>query len=107
MTDTLYDQFAASNISKEKADEMMRAQYSMSVAEYAQTAVQALDLGKLLTESGFTGVYDVEDGRLFIANDWSSEMSDCQITVDGDALTMDTDLQHFFEGAITLSRVAK
>ena len=107
MTEMLYEQFAASNITRERADEIMQDAYGMSLTTYAHTIAQALDLSKILAEASFNGIYYVEDGRLFIASDWSSETSDCLITIDGDTLTMDRDFHDFYQGAVTFTRVAE
>lgn len=88
MTDLMYKQFSDQGISKEDADTAFKTEYNMTIAQYAEETVNAMDVASMFSASTSAGVYYVEDGKLYTGAAYGDAMEINNITVEGDTLTL-------------------
>lgn len=106
LEEMLYAELEAVDISREDADQSLQDVYGMTVAEYAQAIVDAVDYESVFSALCITGVYYVEDGQFYSGLSWDSEMGGCEFTLEGDTLLM-KDVSGLTEEAMTFTRVTE
>ena len=93
LMDLLYAELEASGLNMEEADAAIKAAYGMSLEEYALYAVKEMDLPGMLNSFHEEMVYYVEDGKLYMADSWSSNLSvPTPYELNGDTLILEEDL---------------
>ena len=93
LMDLLYAELEASGLNMEEADAAIKAAYGMSLEEYAMFAVKEMDLTGMLNSFQEEMVYYVEDGKLYMADSWSSNLSvPTPFELNGDTLILEEDL---------------
>ena len=93
LMDLLYAELEAAGLNMEEADAAIKATYGMSLEEYALYAVKEMDLADSLASFQQEMVYYVEDGKLYMAESWSSDMSiPTPFELNGDTLILEEDL---------------
>ncbi len=85
IANSTYQQMAAQGMDAAAADAAMEAQYGMTVAEYAQAYVDAIDLDAVQVPTEM--VYYTEGGTLYMAYSWDEEMEVSMYSIEGDTLT--------------------
>lgn len=89
----MYADFEAKGYTREEADAAMEALYDMSVEEYVRQQLNDADLPALVKmifgSYDADVVYYVEDGKLYIGDDWDSEMSPSEFTLENGELYID------------------
>lgn len=106
LENTLYTSFSSEGLNKEAADDAMKTAYGMTVSEYASYTVSTMDMGAMFEAMGMTGVYYVQDGKLYIADSWTADMSEpSSFTANGDELS----IEDFIVGdeAVVLKRITE
>lgn len=89
----VYDQLAASGVDQETADTVFPEYYGMTIEEYVSNAVEEMDLATLFENLVDELVYYIEDGKIYMADSWTDEMSEpSPISVDGDTMILEDDL---------------
>lgn len=93
LMDMVYAELAAAGLSKEDADAAILEAYGMTLEEYASYAVKQEDLAGKLSDIREEMVYYVEDGKLYMGDSWSSNMSvPTPYELNGDTLILEEDL---------------
>ena len=89
----MYEELAAAGLSKEDADAAIQEAYGMSLQEYAMFAVKEMDMASLFQQMTIDMVYYVEDGKMYMAEAWVSDMGEpSPIRLDGENLILEADL---------------
>lgn len=89
----LYEELAAAGLTKEDADAAFVEAYGMSLQEYAEYAVKEMNMASLFEQMSLDMVYYVENGNLYMADDWADDMGDpSPIRLDGENLVLEEDL---------------
>ena len=89
----LYDEMAASGLSKEDADAAFLEAYGMSLQEYAEYAVKEMNMASLFQQMTIDMVYYVEDGKMYMAEAWTADMgTPSPVHLDGENLILEEDL---------------
>ena len=93
LMDIVYAELAAAGLSKEDADAEILEAYGMTLEEYASYAVKQEDLAGKLSDIREEMVYYVEDGKLYMGDSWSSNMSvPTPYELNGDTLILEEDM---------------
>ncbi len=92
LKDTVYAQLAAAGFDKAAADQVVMQNYGMTMDEYIDYSLGMIDFNSLIGAVNFNGVYYVADGKLYGGLTWAAEMSPDEYSVDGDTLTIYTDV---------------
>lgn len=82
-----YMSYEAMGMDKTTADAAIMAETGMSVADYVRSMIDAMSEEDLITETEF--IYYVEDGTVYLGDDWDSEMLECGYSVDGNTMNID------------------
>ncbi len=77
--ETMYETLRQSGYSREEANQEFKKIYQMTIEEYAQKSIDALDMDQQI--SVVNGVYYVSDNKIFGAESWDKEF-------DGQTITM-------------------
>ena len=88
--DLMYQEFAAMGISKEQANQAMKAQYGKTVEEYVAAEVEKMDMTELFSSFSVEYVYYVDGDQLYLGFDWD-EMEGKTYSWEGDTLIMPVD----------------
>lgn len=92
MIDSMYKEFEAAGLDREAADAAVQESLGMSMEEYVDYALEMIDFNSLMGTFSFKGVYYVENGVLYLGMNWNSEMDGEAFILEGDTLTLMTDL---------------
>ena len=93
LVQVLYEEMAATGVGKEDADAMFQEAYGMTLQEYAEYAVKEMNMASLFEQMSLDMVYYVENGNLYMADDWTDDMGDpSPIRLDGENLVLEEDL---------------
>ena len=93
LVDALYAEFEAQGLDKATADAAMKESTGMTVEEYADFALGMLDFSAMMGDAAMEGVYYVEGDLLYSGDSWNSEMTGEAFTLEGDTLTLVTDME--------------
>lgn len=89
----LYEELAAAGLTKEDADAAFLEAYGMSLQEYAEYMVKEMNMASIFEQMSMDMVYYVENGNLYMAEAWVSDMGDpSPIRLDGENLILEEDL---------------
>ena len=79
-------------MTRDEVDESMLATVGMSTEDYVKSAVDEMSLNDILLSVfgslDLGGVYFVEDGELFMGEDWDSDLEIYPYVLDGDSITV-------------------
>lgn len=86
-----YAELAAQGMSKEEADAAVLAGYDMTMEEYIDAYLEAVDFNSMFDGifSALNGVYYMKDGKLFTGLSWDLVTED-PCTLEGDTLVIDS-----------------
>lgn len=104
LEETIYAELAASGLDREAADAAIMAAYGMTVAEYVDTAMAAMDFGTIFESMSFDGVYYVEDDKFYSGLSWDTALEPSNFQIDGDTLILEEDLAGTGEESMTFTR---
>ena len=89
----MYAEFESSGMTREEADDAMISAYGMDVREYLEENLGTLNFNELLAsmyeEMNLGGVYFMEDGKLYVGDNWKGSMEETSYTLDGDTLIIE------------------
>ena len=88
----LYDEFAASGLSEEEAQAGMQEAFGMSLEEYAGYAVKEIDLPAVFQQMNVDMVYYVEDGSLYMGDNWQNIDQPSPVHLEGDTMILEEDM---------------
>lgn len=89
----LYDELAGAGLGKEDAEAAFQGAYGMSLQEYAEYAVKEMNLASLFEQMRIDMVYYVENGNLYMAEAWETDMGDpSPVRLEGENLILEEDL---------------
>lgn len=97
--DSVYAEFEAQGMDRESADVAFAEAYSMTIEEYVDEEIGAIDLNEMFAslfgaiELG--GVYYVEDGVLYAGDSWEDELDGESFTLNGDSLILESITEEF------------
>ena len=92
MSDLLYASLEEQNMTKEDADAYIMNTFGMTMTDYCTVVVDAMDLPHLFDSVAVNGVYYVADGEFAIGDSWDATMDVSEYTLDGDTLTLHSDI---------------
>lgn len=92
LLDALYKEFEAQGLDKATADAAMKQSTGMTMEQYVDYALGMIDFNELLGSANIEGVYYVADGMIYSGNSWNSELTGEKFTLDGDTLTLETNV---------------
>ena len=92
LVDTVYAQMADAGMSQEQADAAILQSTGMTIDEYIDYSLSMIDFNSFFGTVNIKGVYYVEDGKLYSGMTWNAEMTPEEFTVDGDTLTLKSDM---------------
>ncbi len=72
----MYAEFAALGLSAEEADATMKQAYGMSISEYVEATVAAMDISELYEEVDENYVYYVSGDVIYSADNWDAAMEE-------------------------------
>lgn len=90
--DSLYAEFAYQGLSESAADEAMKATYGMTVTEYAEAYVEAIDMDTIFGEFTTDMVYYVGENGIYVALSWYNEFECSAYTLENGVLIIETDV---------------
>ena len=106
----MYAEFESSGMTREDADAAMISAYGMDVRGYLEENLGSLNFNELLAsmyaEMNLGGVYFMEDGKLYIGDNWKGSMTETAYTLDGDTLIIE-DLNTELGKELVFTRSAK
>ena len=89
----MYAEFESSGMTREEADDAMISAYGMDVRGYLEANLGSLNFNELLAsmyeEMNLGGVYFMEDGKLYVGDNWKGSMEETAYTLDGDTLIIE------------------
>ncbi len=88
-TDVTYATFTAQGLTKDQADEAMRATYNMTVEEYVTQTVDNIDLDDIFGAFSQDLVYYVGQNGIYSSDSWYGEFEPSEYTFEGDTLIID------------------
>lgn len=89
----LYDELAGAGLGKEDAEAAFQEAYGMSLQEYAEYAVKEMNMASLFEQMRIDMVYYVENGNLYMAEAWETDMGDpSPVRLEGENLILEEDL---------------
>lgn len=87
--ESMYQEFAGKGMSREAADDAIKSQYGMGVADYCTAVVALMDLENLFSHMNRTEVYYVADGVLYRGLSWNGEMTPADYTTENGQLVIE------------------
>ena len=90
--DILYAQYAGYGYGKDAADEAMKVTYGMTVPEYADKAVEEIDLDIIFSNFTQDYVYYVGQNGIYTALSWYNEFECSAYTLENDVLIIEEDV---------------
>ena len=88
-----YQEMAAAGLSREEADELLKAELGYDIPTYVKTELESFDIGELfaasMDTSALSGFYYVEDGKLYTGFSWD-DMAEEAYTLENDTLVLDS-----------------
>lgn len=105
MVDAMYAELEAAGFSKEEANTALVDEMGMTVEEYAAALMAEMDLNAVFEAMNITGVYYVEDGKLYTGISWTMDLEPSEFTVEGNTLTLADDLTNLGEESMIFTRV--
>jgi len=103
----LYDELKAAGYDQEEADQSLKDELGMTVPEYAASVVAEANFASIFDALNISGVYYVENGKLYTGISWDTEMIPSEFTLDGDTLVLAEELSGLSEESITFTRVTE
>lgn len=100
--DTMYDNFAATGISRQEADEAIQSIYGVSMEDFALSMLEELNIRELFGKPT-PGVYYVADGKLYMGESWEEALAGRGFTLSGDTLIINEEL--YDVDVVTMTRV--
>lgn len=85
IVDMMYAQFELQGMSREEADAGMIMAYGMTMEDYCKTLVATSGITE---ETAYDVVYYVDNNVLYVGGTWTEEMTEIQMALDGDTLTL-------------------
>lgn len=82
-----YMTYESMGMNKAAADAAILAETGMSVTDYVTSMIEAMDAEDLTDETLF--IYYVEDGAVYLGDDWDSEMLECKYSISGDKMSFE------------------
>lgn len=80
---------AEQGIAESQADDVIKSMYNVTLDEYIDLQLEALDMEDYINEFEFTGVYYVGQNGIYTAEDWDEEFTCDKYTLEGDTLTIE------------------
>ena len=97
--DSIYAEFEMQGMDRETADAAFAEVYDMTIVEYVDEELAAIDLNEMFTAMfgaiDMGGVYYVEDGVIYAGDDWEDDMEGESFTLDGDSLILESITEEF------------
>ncbi len=107
LKDVLYAELAASGLDQAAADAAIKQSTGMTMDEYVEYVFSMIDMDALLGAVNFNGVYYVEDGLLYNGMTWDAEMTGVKFTLEGDTLTLASDVAGTGEETAVFTRLVE
>ena len=105
MIESFYADAEAAGMDKAAAEEELMASYGMTVEEFVDYTLGAFDMNSLMGLFTVKGVYYVENGVIYIGMTWDTEMEGEAFILEGDTLTLMTDLTDSGNSSTVLTRM--
>lgn len=90
--DELYAEYANYGYSKSATDAAFKAELGMTVTEYADAAIEAVDLDMLFSQFTMDGVYYVGENGIYSSLSWYNEFECSTYTLENGVLIIDEDV---------------
>lgn len=84
--DTIYEQYAALDMTAQEAEEDILNTHGISLAEYVQNAVDQMDMSTIFMDYTVTYVYYVDGNQLYLGFDWFTQMTPGEYILEDDTL---------------------
>lgn len=107
ISETLYDELAASGYDKAAADVIMQGAVGMTIPEYAVFMLDSMDFYDMMDELNTKGVYYVDGSMLYSGDSWDAELDPIGFVLDGDTLILEDDIIEIGEETTTFTRAAE
>jgi len=92
LSDVTYEALAAQGIKKADADEVMKASYGMTMAEYVDASVEAIDLDDIFGAFTSDMVYYVGQNGIYCCDSWYGEFECSEYTLENGVLIIADDV---------------
>ena len=89
VAEVLYESFAEEGLSREEADQTMLTEFGMTVEEYADAEVEAMDKDEFFGMFTFDGVYYVGMEDLYIGDSWYDTFEPNEYVLEDGVLTIE------------------
>ena len=104
---TMYAEFASAGYGEEEANAGMVEAYGMTVEEYVQEYISAMDFAAAFEAMSFTGVYYVENDQFYSSLSWDAEMEPSAFQIEGDTLTLEEDVSGLGTESMVFTRIVE
>lgn len=88
-----YNDFKQQGVDKATADQMMQTMYGMSMEEYVRAMLGEIDFNEMFAAIydalDVGGVYYLEDGKLYVGQNWQTPMEQTLYRMEGNVLYID------------------
>lgn len=91
VSDLVYESLAYEGLSKEDADEAMVSLYGMTMEEYVDAQVEAIDLDEIFGMFTADMVYYVGQTEIYISDSWYGEFESSEYTLEDGVLIIEKD----------------
>lgn len=102
--EVMYQEFAAEGLDREEADAAMVEAYGMGVEDYLKASMEGFSMNEILSsilgQVDISGVYYMEDGKLYSGMTWEGTMDEEPYTLEGDTLILDSFSEGFGEDLV-------
>ena len=83
----MYVTFEQQNMSRDEVDALFLSVYGMTVEEYVVEGLAGLSIEDIM-DTNMDGVYYVDNGFIYMAEEWEEEMTAYAYTLDGDTMML-------------------
>lgn len=84
--DSIYEDYAALDMTKEDADADILNTFGMTTEDYVHSCIELMDLSAIFSDYSVSYVYYVDGNQLYLGFDWFSPMAPGEFTLEGDSL---------------------
>ena len=83
----LYVTFEQQNLTRKEADAQFLSYYGMTIEEYVDATIAQMSIEDFM-DNNMEGVYYVDNGFIYMSEEWDEEMTAYAYTLDGDTMTL-------------------